>query len=108
VLMLASWLPVAGLPHSLWALIAGVVLIDFGLQAVHVSNQSLIYRVRPEAQSRLTAGYMIFYSAGCAMGSVLSTLAFDVAGWTGVSLLGFAISSLALFWWLATRRYVEE
>ncbi|CAG1012772.1 putative transporter [Burkholderiaceae bacterium] len=104
-LMLLAWIPLAAQPYSIWALIAGVVLIDFGLQAVHVSNQSLIYRVRPEAQSRLTAGYMIFYSIGCALGSILSTIAFALAGWRGVSLLGFAISALALAQWLATRRH---
>ncbi|MDA4630692.1 MFS transporter, partial [Escherichia coli] len=59
-IMLLSWLPVAFMQTSLWFLIIGIVTIDFALQAVHVSNQSLIYRVRPEAQSRLTAGYMIF------------------------------------------------
>ena len=67
--MLAAWLPSASLSPSLWGLVVGVLVIDFGLQAVHVSNQSLIYRMRPEAQSRLTAGYMVFYSIGCALGS---------------------------------------
>jgi len=32
-------------------------------------QQSLVYRVRPEAQSRLTAGYMVFYSIGSAVGA---------------------------------------
>lgn len=106
-LMLVSWVPIAGLSYSLLQLVLGVVLIDFGLQAVHVSNQSLIYRVRPEAQSRLTAAYMVFYSIGCALGSTLSTLVFDLAGWLGVSALGFATSAVALLHWIATRRYME-
>lgn len=82
------------LPYSIWGLIIGVVTIDYGLQAVHVANQSLIYRVRPEARSRLTAGYMISYSIGCATGSIVSTLVYAKAGWTGVSALGAAISAL--------------
>ena len=103
VLMLLSWLPMATLAHSVWGLVAGVVVIDFALQAVHVSNQSLIYRVRPEAQSRLTAGYMVFYSIGCAAGSILSTLAFDAGGWTAVCMLGAGISTIALVFWALTR-----
>lgn len=103
IIMLLSWIPVAFMQTSLWFLIIGIVTIDFALQAVHVSNQSLIYRVRPEAQSRLTAGYMIFYSIGSAAGSLGSTLVYASAGWAGVSLAGAGISALALMFWAATR-----
>ena len=106
--MLASWSASALLPHSLWGLIVGVLAIDFGLQAVHVSNQSLIYRVRPEAQSRLAAAYMVFYSIGCALGAIASTLVFDRAGWIGVCALGAAVSAAALSWWALTRHLTSE
>jgi len=108
VIMLAAWLPIALLSWSLWALVIGVIAIDFGLQSVHVANQSLIYRVRPEAQSRLTAGYMIFYSIGSATGSIVSTLVYAHAGWMGVCLLGAAVSALALLFWALTRHLTPE
>ncbi|MEI5667016.1 MFS transporter [Bosea sp. CCNWLW174] len=101
-LMLIAWLPIGLLPQSILFLIAGVLILDFGLQAVHVTNQAMIYRVRPEAQSRLTAGYMVFYSIGSALGSSTSTLVYAQAGWTGVSLLGAAIAAIALAFWAAT------
>jgi predicted MFS family arabinose efflux permease len=107
-IMLVSWLPVALLPYSLWWLIVGVITIDFGLQSVHVSNQSLVYRVRPEAQSRLTAGYMVCYSIGCAAGSIISTLVYAKDGWNGVCLLGAALSSVALLFWVLTRHLTPE
>jgi predicted MFS family arabinose efflux permease len=103
-LMLLSWLPIALLPISLWGLILGIVIIDYGLQAVHVTNQSLIYRARPEAQTRLAAGYMIFYSIGCATGSILSTMTYAQFGWDGVCLLGASGSAAGLIFWAATRR----
>ncbi|TKT59851.1 MFS transporter [Rhizobium sp. LC145] len=103
-LMLAAWLPISLLPHSILWLILGVIVIDFGLQAVHVTNQAMIYRVRPEAQSRLTAGYMVFYSIGSAIGSSSSTLAYAHGGWTGVCLLGAGISGLTLAFWGLTLR----
>jgi predicted MFS family arabinose efflux permease len=103
LLMLGSWGASALLPHSLWGLIVGVLVLDFGLQAVHVSNQSLIYRVRPEAQSRLAAAYMVFYSIGCALGSIASTWVYDRAGWAGVCTFGAALSAAALLWWLTAR-----
>jgi predicted MFS family arabinose efflux permease len=98
-LMLASWLPVALLAQSLGWLVIGVIVIDFALQSVHVSNQSLLYREGASARSRLTAAYMLAYSTGCATGSIGSTLVFEAAGWTGVCLAGSAISAAAIGFW---------
>ncbi|HEV7306127.1 MFS transporter [Ensifer sp.] len=104
VLMLLAWLPIAALQHSILWLVVGVLILDFGLQAVHVANQAIIYRVRPEAQNRLTAAYMLFYSIGSAAGSSFSTIAYAHAGWNGVCMMGASISLVALIFWLATRR----
>jgi predicted MFS family arabinose efflux permease len=101
-LMLLAWIPIALLPQSILWLIAGVILIDFGLQAVHVTNQGMIYRVRPKAQSRLTAIYMVFYSLGSAIGSFTSTMVYAHAGWSGVCLTGAGLSILTLAFWVIT------
>ena len=108
VVMLLSWLPIALLPWSIWALVLGVITVDYGLQSVHVANQSLIYRVRPEAQSRLTAGYMIFYSIGSATGSIVSTVVYAHRGWGGVCVVGAATSMVALLFWAATRHLTPD
>ena len=108
ILMLVSWVPIALLGHSLLWLIIGVVAIDFGLQAVHVTNQAMIYRVRPDAQNRLTAAYMVFYSIGSASGSAISTWVYAYAGWNGVCLLGAGISLVTLVFWAATRKSMPE
>ncbi len=49
----------ANAPTTCFPVIA-VIAMDYGSQAVHVTNQSLIYRVQSDAQSRLAAAYMIF------------------------------------------------
>lgn len=103
LLLVASWLPISFTTYSLSALVLGIVLLDLAVQAVHVTNQSMILAVRPEARSRLTAGYMIFYSIGSAAGSIASTSVYAAFGWTGVSLLGAAVSATALFFWYMTR-----
>lgn len=104
ILLLVSWLPISYTERSLWALIAGILLLDLAVQAVHVTNQSMILSVRPEARSRLTAGYMIFYSIGSATGSIASTTVYEHMGWNGVCLLGAVVSALALLFWALTRR----
>jgi predicted MFS family arabinose efflux permease len=102
--MLVAWLPIALLNHSILWLVLGVLVIDFGLQAVHVTNQAMIYRVRPDAQNRLTAAYMLFYSIGSAIGSSTSTIVYAWAGWTGVCITGAAISLATLAFWTLTLR----
>ncbi|WP_249863610.1 MFS transporter [Paenibacillus konkukensis] len=98
-LLLASWLPISRAAQSLPALILGVVILDLAVQTVHVTNQSMILRIRPEARSRLTAAYMIFYSIGSASGSIASTAVYARFGWHGVCLLGASVSAAALLFW---------
>lgn len=100
ILMLISWIPTALMVHSLWLLIFGIILFDLGLQAVHVTNQSLILKIAPEARGRITGGYMIFYSIGSALGAIASTTIFALWGWTGVCLLGAAIGIIVFLLWL--------
>lgn len=80
VLLLFSWCFIFFTEYSLILLIVGIVILDLSVQAVHVTNQSMIFMVRPEARSRLTAAYMIFYSLGSALGSIVSTNIYANAG----------------------------
>jgi predicted MFS family arabinose efflux permease len=102
VCLLTSWIPIGFMPHSMLALIVGIVLLDVGGQAVHVINQSMIFRVRPEAHGRLVGCYMLFYSAGSGLGAAASTYVYVHAGWIGVCMLGFAVSVAALMFWVVT------
>ena len=101
-LLVVAWLPLALIEWSLAAVAAGLVLIDLAVQAVHVTNQSMIYAARPEARSRLAGAYMVFYSLGIGGGSVASTATYAAAGWTAVCALGATISLAALAVWTAT------
>lgn len=104
LLLLISWLFISFTEHSLLALVIGIVLLDLAVQAVHVTNQTLILPLRMEARSRLTAGYMVFYSIGSASGSIASTQMYAHFGWQGVCVLGASVSALALLFWVMTRR----
>lgn len=106
VVLLLSWWPLSLMEQSLWALVIGIVLLDLGGQALHVTNQSLIFRTRPEAQSRLVGLYMLFYAVGSGLGAISTTATYAAAGWQGVCLLGAAVSLLALLFWWATRGVV--
>ncbi|ANS63090.1 major facilitator transporter [Streptomyces lincolnensis] len=103
-LLALSWLPIGLTGRSLWALAVGAVLLDFAVQAVHVTNQTLIHAVRPDAGSRIIGGYMVFYSAGSGLGALGASLAYATAGWPAVTVLGTSFSLAALLLWAATRR----
>lgn len=108
VLHVLAWLPISYAGQSLWALAAGVVVLDLAVQTIHVTSQTMIYAARPQARSRLVAGYMVFYSIGSGIGSIGSTLTYASTGWAGVCLLGAAFSSLALLLWALTDRQSRQ
>jgi predicted MFS family arabinose efflux permease len=74
--------------YSLTALIAGVLLLDAGVQGMHISNQSIIYALAPQARSRVTTIYLTCYFIGGAIGSSAASIAYARAGWAGVCLAG--------------------
>lgn len=85
---------------SLVGLTIGVLLIDVGLQAAHISNQSRVFSLIPAARSRLNTAYMFAYFLGGALGSATASYAWSLYGWAGVCLTGLvfvAISGLS-FW----------
>lgn len=103
LLLAAAWSPLWYMDASLWALIAGIVLLDLGGQAIHVTNQSLIFRSSPEAHSRLVGVYMLFYATGSGTGALAATASYARAGWHGVCMLGTSVSLVALLFWSITR-----
>ncbi|AUT47576.1 MFS transporter [Achromobacter sp. AONIH1] len=102
VLLCLSWIPLALLDWSLWALALGVLLLDVALQALHVTNQAMIFSIGAQAHSRLVGAYMLFYAAGSGLGAIAATTVYAHAGWPGVCALGAGFSAAALLFWLAT------
>lgn len=103
-LLLLAWWPLSLMDGSLWALVAGIILLDLGGQALHVTNQSLILRSSPEAHGRLIGIYMLFYAVGSGLGALSTTVVYAAHGWRGVCLLGAAVSFIALLFWRITCR----
>ncbi|MDV3513451.1 MFS transporter [Stenotrophomonas sp. C1657] len=103
LLMLVAWVPLLGLPCSLALLLLGVVVLDLGGQALHVSNQALLLRAPAEQHGRLVALYMLFYAVGSGVGAAAGTWTQARHGWPAVCALGAGIALLALTWWATWR-----
>ncbi len=96
LLLLGSWGLMAFGQVSVVALLAGILVQDLAIQGVHVTNTSSIYRLRPEARSRLTAGYVTCYFIGGASGSLVSSWLYAHFGWPAVVTAGALLAALTL------------
>jgi predicted MFS family arabinose efflux permease len=105
VALAVSWAVLAGGERSLVALVVGVVLLDLAVQGAHISNQSEIYRLRPEARSRLTTAYMCVNFTGGVVGSATSATVYARGGWPAVCAVGATAAALALLLWLTEARW---
>lgn len=105
ILLLLSWIPIGFAKESLIAFIIGILVLDLAVQGVHVTNQSTLYRILPEARNRLTAGYMTSYFIGGAFGSLLSGYAYEKAGWEGVAVSGAILCIISLIIWVIGIRF---
>lgn len=100
--LVAAWPVLAGIEYSLWALVPGIVLLDLGGQALHVTNQALILNSGRDAPGRLVGLYMLFYAVGSGLGALGASAAYAAAGWRGVCGLGALVSVAALAFWACT------
>jgi predicted MFS family arabinose efflux permease len=88
LLTFGAWRAMAGL-------IEGTILLDFATQSALVSNQTVVFALRPEAQARVNTIFIGTMFLGGAVGSAAATAAWRAAGWSGVTALGVALSALA-------------
>jgi predicted MFS family arabinose efflux permease len=89
---------------SLIGLVIGVIVLDVGVQAAQISNQSRIYALKPEARSRVNTIYMVAYFIGGAIGSAVAAAVWPRFGWVGVSIAGVLFSGIAAWNHLRTGR----
>jgi len=77
--------------NHIFLLILGIILIDVGHQALQISNQTLIYTLKPEARNRFNTVFMTSTFIGGAVGSAIGIFLFHIGGWStfciGISML---------------------
>ncbi len=77
--------------RELGGLVLGVLLLDVGLSANQVSNQTRVMTLRPDAASRANTVYMVAMFLGGAAGSALGAMSWERWGWPGVWGLGLVL-----------------
>ena len=96
-LIIGSWIILA-LTHNYYVgLIAGIIIIDIGMQCVQLSNQSATLKLCGEASSRMNTIFMVSYFIGGSIGTFLAGSLWSILGWNGTIISGLTLISLALF-----------
>jgi predicted MFS family arabinose efflux permease len=102
--ILLSW-PILYLGRtSVVAILVGLALLDFGVQAQNVLSQGVIYALGRETAGRVTTAYVTSNFIGGAIGSASGAIAWSAAGWLPVCAVGFAFAATALLAWLTEPR----
>jgi predicted MFS family arabinose efflux permease len=102
LVMLLSY-AVLGLRSSFIGLIVGITLLDFGEQSALISNQHVIYALRPDARSRLNTLFMSGMFVGGAAGSWGASISWRLGGWHAACLFGGALALLGFVLHLSGR-----
>lgn len=108
VILIISYVVFGLSSHSIAGLVVGVILMDMGVQATHISNQTLVFSLRPEARNRLNTVYMVSYFIGGATGTFLASQAWNIYKWNGVVAIGLILSVLALIVHLVSKQKVSS
>lgn len=94
--MIASWGAFYAGGYTYTGLIIGIILIDLGLQSMHIMNQSSFFALRLNAGNRLNTVYMVSYFIGGSTGTFLGAQAWKYYQWDGVVVTGVCFSVLTL------------
>lgn len=82
----------------------GMVVIDLGVQAIHISNQNIILKIDPTARGRINAIYMVFYFLGGAASSLLISAVWGRVSWHYICLLGMVFTLAITVVWLGDKK----
>jgi predicted MFS family arabinose efflux permease len=94
-----GWLLLWGGGHAMVEVIVGLVVLDLGMQGMHVSSQSIIYALRPDARSRVTTLYLSVNFVIGALASAASAAAWNAGGWDEVCALGGVFAGAGVLVW---------
>ncbi|MGY6030017.1 MFS transporter [Phytobacter sp. AG2a] len=89
-------LPLVSAHTQLVIIALAAIGFDLGLQSSLVAHQNLVYGLEPQARGRLNALLFTVVFIGMALGSVLGSKLYMVAGWSGVVALATVTGVIAL------------
>ncbi|AEI38130.1 MFS transporter [Zymomonas mobilis] len=104
-ILLAAWCIMSFGQYSLFAVYIGIFFVDVGAQGLQVTNQTVIYKLAPQARSRITAIFITAGFIGMSLGSALASYFYDTKGWVGLCMVGAALPIFLIISWGSHQLY---
>ena len=95
-LIISAWITLYVGQYSYVGIIAGILLIDIGMQCIQLSNQTSAFALCPQASNRINTIFMTTYFIGGSTGTFLAGTSWQYFGWTGVIGTGILLTSCSL------------
>lgn len=98
--IIAAFVALACAPQWIGAVVIGAILLDGGLRAALVANQTLMIDISPQTRGRASTVLMAHVWGGNAVGALVASAALTHSGWRAVCgiCLGAAVLALMLGW----------
>ena len=103
-LILFSWLLFFVGENSYIGIIAGIIIIDIGMQCIQLSNQTSIFELNPRASNRINTIFMTTYFIGGATGTFLAGTFWQLHGWHGVIGVGAFLTCISLLITISSKK----
>jgi predicted MFS family arabinose efflux permease len=97
-----------GAPLSLVLLVAGGIVLDFGVSANMSVGQRAIFALGAQFRSRVNGIYMTAFFGGSALGSALAGWSYAQGGWHMTSVVGLVFPGLALIYFITDREHFTK
>lgn len=95
-LILLAWGIMAVFDESYAGIIAGILIIDIGMQCVQLSNQTSVFALDSKASNRINTIFMTTYFIGGALGTFLAGTCWELWQWPGVVAAGMVLAASSL------------
>lgn len=95
-LILLAWLLLFTGENIHIGIIAGIIIIDIGMQCIQLSNQTSVFYLCPQASNRINTIFMTTYFIGGSLGTFLAGTFWHWYGWHGVILIGAILTGTSL------------
>ena len=94
--MLVAWLTAWWGGDSYAGIIIAILLIDAGMQSIHLANQTSVVTLDAEAINRVNTLYMTIYFLGGSVGTFVAGICWEHFQWTGTAIAGLTFIALSL------------
>lgn len=98
-----AWIIMGLFQNYYVGIIAGVIIIDIGMQCVQLGNQSATMKLCPQASSRMNTIFMVTFFFGGSFGTFLAGTMWSKFGWYGTVTAGLSLAFASIIFTLIRR-----